>query len=255
MKVYMRKVFFCSLVAGMCLLGACSSSYSLVSVEGGRIPVSEVYDANPDEQAALILKPYQQHIDSLMKPVIGHAEAKLTAYRPESPLSNLIADILCESAALKTGVKADVGVMNMGGIRNLLNQGEITFSSIYEISPFQNALVVVTVTGDVLLELFEQIAAVHGEGISGAQLEISKDGKLLSAKVGGKEVDEQSEYRIATIDYLAEGNDHMEAFRKATEKTVPENAILRDLFIEYVKRCEAGGRPVTAKVEGRIVER
>ena len=47
----------------------------------------------------------------------------------------------------------------------------------------------------------------------------------------------------------------MEAFRKATEKTVPENAILRDLFIEYVKRCEAEGRPVTAKVEGRIVER
>ena len=85
-----------------------------------------------------------------------------------------------------------MGVMNIGGIRNLLNQGEITFSSIYEISPFQNALVVVTVTGDVLLELFEQIAAVHGEGISGAQLEISKDGKQLSAKVGGKEVDERA---------------------------------------------------------------
>ena len=96
---------------------------------------------------------------------------------------------------------------------------------------------------------------MHGEGLSGAKLVISKEGKLLDAKVEGKPVDPEKEYQVATIDYIAEGNDRMEAFKKATAKVEPENAVLRDLFIEYVKRMEAAGRCVDAEVEGRIVER
>ena len=144
--------------------------------------------------------------------------------------------------------------MNMGGIRNILNAGAITVSSIYEISPFQNALVVVEMKGEDLLELFGQMAAVHGEGLSGAKLVISKDGKLLSAKVGGRNIESEKLYKVATIDYLAEGNDRLEAFKKAVNKTIPSDAILRDLFIDYVKRCEKQGKPVRAKIEGRIVE-
>ena len=104
------------------------------------------------------------------------------------------------------------------------------------------------------LELFQQIAAVHGEGLSGARLVISKDGRLLRAEVGGKPVDPAKEYRVATIDYLAEGNDRMEAFKKATSRTEPQDAVLRDLFIDYVKQCEAKGVFVNAEIEGRIVE-
>ena len=89
-----------------------------------------------------------------MKPVIGHAGRKLEAYRPESPLSNLLADILRISAEEKAGIKADVGVMNMGGIRNLLNEGEITIESVYEITPFENKLAIVALKGSDLLELF-----------------------------------------------------------------------------------------------------
>lgn len=190
-----------------------------------------------------------------MKPVIGEAAQKLEAYRPESPLSNLLADILRNSAETKAGIKADVGVMNMGGIRGLLNKGEITIASAYEIAPFENRLAVVTLKGADLLDLFGQMAAVHGEGLSGATLAISKEGKLLDAKVGGEQVDPEKDYQVATIDYLAEGNDRLGAFKKATAKVEPENAVLRDLFIEYVKRVEAAGRCVDAKIEGRIVER
>ena len=99
------------------------------------------------------------------------------------------------------------------------------------------------------------MAAVHGEGISGAKLIISEEGELLDAKVGGKNIEPEKEYQIATIDYLAEGNDRLEAFKRATAKIEPENATLRDLFIEYVKRCEAKGKAVDAQTEGRIVER
>ena len=81
---------------------------------------------------------------------------------------------------------ADVGVTNMGGLRTALPEGDITYGNIYEITPFENTLCIVTMNGALLRELFENIAAVHGEGLSGACLEISGDGKLLDATVAGK---------------------------------------------------------------------
>lgn len=215
--------------------------------------MTDEYDRHPDASAVEIFGHYQQKVDSIMSPVIGHAAEELTSYRPESPLSNLIADILRESAAKRFGQMPEVGIMNMGGIRNIMNGGNITIGTIYEICPFQNALSVVTMKGDVLLELFRQIASLHGEGLSGANLVISKDGKLISAKVGGKDISPAADYRVATIDYIAAGNDHMEAFKKAVKKEEPADAVLRDLFIEYVKANEAAGRTIDARVEGRIV--
>lgn len=251
----MKRVKIYGALVGALFFTACSSGYSLMSVEGERIPVTKEYDVNSDEVAAQVLEPYKHKIDSVMTPVIGHAANRLEAYRPESPLSNLIADILVRSSSEKAGIKADVGVMNMGGIRNILNEGEITVGDIYEIAPFQNALAIVTMKGDILLELFKDMAAVHGEGLSGARLVISKDGKLIDAKVDGKPVDPEKEYHVATIDYLAEGNDRMDAFKKAITKTQPKDVVLRDLLIDYVKYCDAKGEFVDAKVEGRIVER
>ena len=80
-----------SAVAGVLagwLLASCSSGYSLAGVEGGRVVITDVYDRKPDAEALNILKPYQQKVDSIMSPVIGHSAKNLTAYRPESPLFN-----------------------------------------------------------------------------------------------------------------------------------------------------------------------
>ena len=233
-------------------LGSCSSGYSVVSVEGGRFPMTEAYDVNPDARAEAILAPYKRQVDSIMSPVIGHSAATLTSQRPESPLSNLISDVLRRSASSIIGGEADVAVMNMGGIRNALPEGVVTFGTIYEIAPFENALCVLTMDGKTLIRLFEQIAAVHGEGLSGARLVITSDGKLVDAKVGGKSVDPRKDYTVATIDYLAEGNDKMPAFRDAKSKTFPKDKVLRDLLIDYVKQCEEKGQFVTARTEGRI---
>lgn len=153
----MKKHVFYTLLAGPFIFTACNSSYSLVSVEGGRVPITSVYDEQQDQAAWRILQPYRAKIDSLMTPVIGHSARKLEAYRPESPLSNLMADILCEGAKSKLGISVDVGVMNVGGIRNILNEGDITFGSIYEISPFQNALSVVVLKEKICWNSFNRL--------------------------------------------------------------------------------------------------
>ncbi len=75
-----------------------------------------------------------------------------------------------------------------------------------------------TLTGKDVLELFSQIAMRGGEGVSHAvKMDISKDGKLLDATLNGQPIDEKASYRVATLDYLAEGNDQLTAFKKGTD--------------------------------------
>ena len=242
------------IVAGIFMFSSCHSGYSLASVEGSRIEVTAALDANPDSAAIAVLAPYQKTVDSIMSPVIGQSARFMDRFRPESELSNLVADILRYSASAYIGRMADVGVTNMGGLRTALPEGDITYGNIYEITPFENTLCIVTMNGVLLRELFENIAAVHGEGLSGACLEISGDGKLLDATVAGKEIEDSKEYKVATLDYLAEGNDHMTAFAKVgdADKLLPEKATVRQLFLNYVNEQTKAGKKIDSKIEGRI---
>ena len=252
--MYMKFCTGAVLMAGaLSFLGGCASGYSLKGIEGGRIPMTIEYDVDPDMSAEAILQPYRRVVDSIMSPVVGHSARTLDAYRPESPLSNLLADIIRQGAAKVSGKQADVGVMNMGGIRNSLPEGEVTYGMVYEITPFENALCVLTLDGKTLEKLFAQMARRGGEGLSGAKLVISPEGELLEAEVGGCPVVADKEYTVSTIDYLAEGNDGLEAFREAKLKTFPPRPLLlREVFLDYVKGCERKGCLVDAKSEGRI---
>lgn len=241
------------------LAAACHSGQTAVDfmqveeVTGGRIPLTAAYDVHPDEEAARLLEPYKTAVDREMQRVVGEAAHTLKSYRPESPLSNLLTDIIRESVAARTGQPTDMAVMNIGGIRSLLEEGEITVGDIYQVCPFENNLAVAVLRGDVLLHLLEQIAACGGEGISGAELVITADGKLLQAKVGGRTVDSAREYRVATINYVVEGNDRMDAFKSASSVTQFADLLLRDVLIDYVVRCTEAGQQVDGRSDGRIV--
>lgn len=200
-----------------------------------------------------MLAPYKAKVDSIMYRVVGTAAVSMDKSRPESLLSNLIADVLREAAGQVQGGPADMGLVNVGGIRNVLTEGPITCDNIYEILPFENALCVLTLKGTDLKLLFENIAARGGEGVSGVKMEITKDGKLLKATVGGQPVEDDKRYTVATIDYLADGNDGMTALPQAEKRICPEGATLRSLFMQYVERQAAAGKKVTSRMEGRIV--
>lgn len=235
------------------LFASCHSSYQVTQVEGGRISINSAWDAKPDAEAMALLAPYKARIDSVMHNVLGTAEMSMDRFRPESPLSNLIADVLREAAIDVLGKPADMGLVNVGGIRNSLTEGPITTENIYEILPFENSLCVLTMKGTALKHLFENIAAKLGDGVSGIRLEVTKDGKLLQASLHGKPVEDDRDYTVATIDYLADGNDGMTAFLQADKRECPAGATLRGLFMKYVQKQTAEGKKVTSRMEGRIV--
>ena len=234
------------------LLSSCTSAYKVTKSEGTMVAIDSTWDVNPDAEAVALLAPYKAKVDSIMYRVVGTAEMSMDKGAPESLLSNLVADVLKGAATQVLGKPADMGLMNMGGLRNILSEGEITCGNIYEILPFENSLCVVTLKGSVLKELFAAIAACKGEGVSGVRLEITKDGKLLDGTIGGKPIDDNKLYTVATIDYLADGNDGMGPLAKAEKRDCPPGATLRGLFMNYVEQQTKAGKKITSRIEGRI---
>lgn len=233
---------------------SCAKHYEVANVERTRILVDSVYDGQTSDEVENFLKPYRQRVDSMMSPIVGHTARYMSGYRPESPLSNLLADILVWASA-DYDEKPDMGVYNVGGIRASLPAGAVTYGDVLDVAPFENKICFLTLTGDKLLQLFREMAATGGEGVShGVELKIAQDGRLLSARLNGEEIVPNKEYRIATINYLAEGNDHLDAFKQKTNFVSPTEARnnTRVIIANYFKEMERQGVTVDAKVEGRI---
>ena len=115
-------------------------------------------------------------------------------------------------------------------------------------APFENKICFLTLSGKKLLELFGQMASRGGEGVShGVELTISER-KLLSARLHGKEIDPHRIYTVATIDYLAEGNDKMYSLKKAVKRH-DIGILARDIMMEYIIKH----RVIDSKLEGRII--
>lgn len=252
----MLKIFLKTLpVAALLLCSSCATHWQITGVERSRILVDKRYDAQPDAQAAAFLKPFADEVNKEMSPVVGRTARYMASHRPESELSNLLSDILIWGGD-KFGEKPDFGVYNIGGIRAALPQGEVTVGDVLDVAPFDNKIYFLTLTGDKVLELFAQIAHRGGEGVSHSVcLHISRDGKLLSATVGGQPVDKNRSYRIATLDYVAQGNDEMVAFKAKTNVVAPdsESNNLRFIIMDYLRELASKGQAADSKVEGRIV--
>lgn len=244
----------CSLLM-LTMLSSCGTHYQLANVERSRILIDRRYDVQPDERAAAFLAPYKVVVDSVMEPEVGTVAKYMAAQRPESELSNLLADILVWGGK-DYGEKPVVGVYNIGGIRAAFAEGRVTLGNVIDVAPFDNKICFLTLTGVQLKELFTQIASCGGEGVShGVELEITADGRLLSARLNGQEIADNETYRIATLDYLAQGNDKLVAFRKGTNLNSPQTVEnnVRFIIMNYFRDQKGMGKAVDAQKEGRIV--
>ena len=254
-----KKNSFIYALASVALLGmttpAWAQKYKVAKVERTRILIDQRYDAAPDAEAAQFIAPYKNKVDSIMGPVVGNIAHDMTRHRPESELSNLLCDILVwgGNAFHEQPVFA---VYNMGGIRSNLAKGKITVGDVNDMAPFENKICFLTLTGEKVTELFQQIAHRGGEGLSHAvRLVITKEGKLVSATINGEPVDPAKTYRIATLDYLAEGNDQLVAFKSGTDVVSPkakENNV-RYIIMDYFREQMKQGKSVESKIEGRCV--
>lgn len=253
MMIMNRKTLFSGLLLATSL-AACTTHYQVVGVERSRLLVDNRYDRQPDAEAAAFLAPFKHQVDSVMGPVMGRSARYMTARRPEGTLSNLLADILVWGGK-DYGEKPEFGIYNMGGVRADLPKGIVTYGNILDIAPFENRIAFASLTGAEVLELFGEIAATGGEGVSSAvRLVITNDGKLVSATINGEPVDPERLYRLTTIDYLLGGTDKMTTFKKCRDINSPQDKKDNSRFIimNYFKEKAAQGQEVDSQIEGRI---
>ena len=236
------------LAAALC---SCTKKEQTLRIEAGNIKVTAIENKSGAAEVRAILERNKAYVDSIKSPVLGEAAVALEKYIPESPLMNFAADALMEMAQLHSEQKIDIAITNKGGLRSNIAAGTVTFGDVYNVFTFENRLALLTLTGEQLTLLCKEIAKVGGEAISGMRLEITKDGKLVDATVNGKAIEPQATYRIATLDYLAQGNDNLTTLAQGTDLEVTK-LLLRDLMVEYIKKETANGRKISAACDGRI---
>lgn len=234
---------------------SCKSHYEMSGISRTRILVDKRYDAQPDAGASAFMAQYKHEVDSIMSPVVGQIARYMAAKKPESELSNLLADILMW-AGRSYDEKPDFSVYNMGGIRAAFAKGNVTYGDVLDVAPFENKIAFVTLSGEKVLELFRQMAMSGGEAVShGVQMVMTSDGKLKSVRINGEEVNPQASYRVASIDYLIQGNDRLDAFKAKTDVKSPQDVSnnLRFIIMDYFREQAAKGIVVDSRIEGRCV--
>lgn len=203
-----------------------------------------------------ILKPYRDALAEQMNVRIAHAPKLLGRGHPQCTLGNYTTDALLRIGEKYSGQHIDASIMNMGGLRSDLPEGDVTIGSIYNIFPFENAIVILDLTGEQLQQLINSNAGRGLDNWGGTQITQAKDGdRVYAAKalVGGQPIDPKRIYHICTIDYLAEGNGGMTILTQAQalQKT---GVTIRDAMIEYIKEADKMGLPVAAELDSRVID-
>lgn len=229
------------------LLTGCHTSYQPSSVAFRDYPVEGI--AATDSSYNNYLKPFRDSMESRMNETLGMVAVRMDIKRPVTTLGNFLGDAYLTMAREKLGQKADLAVMNLGGIRKpYVETGRITRGMVFEIMPFDNMITLVTVKGDLLTQYIET-TLVEGAGVSG--FSYHTDGKKVTdIKVGGAPVDPQGSYTLVTSDYAASDSRMAWFFGAAVKKQYPY--LLRDCIVDYIQKLGREGRPIGEHLENRI---
>ena len=236
------------LFAALLLLAGCGPLQKLNFEFSGQRHQSYAIDSTlvADSLLNAYISPYRSELYEEMDRVLVTATGDFTEGRPEGPLGNLIADILRRRAALLLNDWVDVGLMNGGGIRRPLYAGEVRVGDIYEMLPFENTLVILTMNGRQLQQLADEIAATGGEPISGMRMRMS-GGKATDIIVGSRTVEPDSTYLVATNNYLADGGGRLSSLWKPLER-MNTGLSVREIVITYLNDRQL----IRPKVDYRI---
>ena len=218
-------------------------------------------DTTFDKGADLTIETYLFHLkqekDKVMSQSIGNSKAVLSSFAPVSPLSNLLVDMLFEWGNdyldQKKMEKADLALLNFGGIRASLPQGKITIGDIYQVAPFDNTVAFFCVKGSELKKMFDTFTEKRNAPMANVQT-IYQNGRLFSYTIGGAPLESDKIYTIVTINFLALGGDEF------LSHSVPESVIylevpVRDVFIHEIRKKTMQNIEIESVRDDRVIIR
>ena len=155
---------------------------------------------------------------------------------------------------------ADLSIQNGGGVRTDLTKGPITVKDVYTVLPFKNTLVQLNATGaEVKAALEDAVEGVVGPALNTGcypytgglrwHLDLTKPkGSRLShleirtADGRYRPFDLKKTYRVATISFLADGNDSFTSLKHITgERRIEVGLDYAEAFLKYIDKLP--GKP------------
>jgi 2',3'-cyclic-nucleotide 2'-phosphodiesterase (5'-nucleotidase family) len=174
---------------------------SVTSYEGQKVVPNETIAAIATKATALATDLRHKRIGIFLE-----TPFELTS-SPESPLGNLYTDALLASADV------DIAMHRTNtSIRADLPAGELTYGSLYEMSPFDNQLTVIELSGAELRQVITEQAPQDRfrVGISGMHVHVACTDREMTIKMrltNGREISDADSIKIAVANYLALGGD------------------------------------------------
>ncbi|NWF67685.1 MAG: 5'-nucleotidase C-terminal domain-containing protein [Chloroflexi bacterium] len=185
----------------------------------------------------------------------------------ECNLGNLIAD------AMRLEVNAQIAIMNGGGIRADIDEGEVTIGEVFTVLPFGNTLATFELTGaDVIAALENGVSRIalndagqiERDGAAGRFPQVSgirfsfdptqeAGSRIVSVEVLGADgsyaaIDPAATYSVVSNNFLRQGGDGYSVFLDNGLNAYDFGRPLNDVVVDYM----VANSPVSAAVEGRI---
>ena len=189
--------------------------------------------------------------------ILGIANVRLNGVRSqvrskETNLANLLTDAMREVG------KADITLMNGGGIRQSIPEGEIDLYTLGKVLPFSNSLVTIEMSGEQIYKALERGLRSYPDIGNGGFLQVSGISysfdatkrvgeKIVSVTQDGVPLNKDEFYRVATNDFLFNGGDGYEELVGC--ELISAGDLLKNVLAMYIKEK----RIVEPAEEGRII--
>ncbi|MBI1967682.1 MAG: 5'-nucleotidase C-terminal domain-containing protein [Gemmatimonadetes bacterium] len=200
----------------------------------------------PDSGVAALVARYQRAIDSVTSRPVAQFKFPLRREGGEYALGRLIAD------AQRNMGRAEAAIMNNTGIRADVAGGTVTYGDLFQVQPFQNRLLRLTVSGAVLLEALEQVVSGERAHVSGVEVwydPARPAGRRITRTklLNGRPVDPRRTYTLAVTNFLAAGGSGFGMLRDSPQEDL--GLIDLDALIRYLSVLRS---PIDAPADPRI---
>ena len=179
----------------------------------------------PIAQAQFLGRPVlpSASLEQAMQPYLNDVDAranKAIGVRLPKPLDGQALTVLA-AEAMRRATHADFSVQNRGGIRTGLPAGDILYGQVFEVMPFDNAVMRTTLTGTQVERLIKLMVGrrVHGGPTVLAGLKVERQGNAIVVRTSkGRALEPQRRYVMALSDFIVQGGEGADAIFK----NVPE---------------------------------
>jgi 2',3'-cyclic-nucleotide 2'-phosphodiesterase / 3'-nucleotidase / 5'-nucleotidase len=203
----------------------------------------------PDSAAAALVANFEREIGPQVTRVVATLAAPLRKTGGEYALGHLIAD------AQRAAAGTQVAIMNNGGIRTDLEAGPLTWSELFQLQPFANRLIKMTLTGAQLRQVIEHIVRGRQPGMHVSGLNVWYDTTgVPGARVRrmelstGAAITDTGTYLVGVNDFMAGGGDGLDML-PGIQPQIDTGIVDLDALITYLQKLP---QPVQAPREDRL---